>query len=85
MGLSLKIDDAIGSDSTMGTLETTDATEGAKRRQTISLLNDEEGVVEEIRSATCWRFTKGLDGQIKMDACRCKQQCDWNRWHCHSG
>jgi len=61
-------------------LETTDGTPGAKRRQTISLL--EEGVaVEEVRSATCWRFTKGPDGQVKMDACQCKQQCDWNRWH----
>jgi len=83
LGLSLKIDDAIGSDTTMATLETTDATIGAERRQTISLL--EEGVVEEIRSTTCWRFTKGPEGQIKMDACSCKQQCDWNRWHCHSG
>jgi len=80
LGLSLKIEDVIGSDSTMGTLETTDGTPGAKRRQTISLL--EEGVaVEEVRSATCWRFTKGPDGQVKMDACHCKQQCDWNRWH----
>ena len=82
LGLSLKIDDAIGSDSTMGTLETTDATPGAERRQTISLLEEGESA-KEIRSATCWRFTKGPDGQIKMDACSCKQQCDWNRWHCH--